>query len=31
MTIGDIVGEPIDIHHLAANKAERREKIILPS
>ena len=28
MTIGDIVGEPIDIHHLAANKAERREKII---
>ena len=28
MTIGDIVGEPIDIHKLAANKKERREKII---
>ena len=28
MTVGDIVGEAIDIHHLAANKAERREKII---
>lgn len=28
MTIGDIVGEPIDIHNLAKSKAERREKII---
>ena len=28
MTIGDIVGEPIDIHHLAANKEDRHDKII---
>ena len=28
MTIGDIVGEAIDIHHLAASREERREKII---
>lgn len=28
MTVGDIVGEPIDIHHLASGKAERRDKII---
>lgn len=28
MTVGDIVGEPIDIHKLAANNAERRELII---
>jgi len=28
MTIGDIVGEPIDIHHLAASKAERHDRII---
>ena len=28
MTIGDIVGEAIDIHKLAFSKAERREKII---
>ena len=28
MTVGDIVGEPIDIHHLASNRKERREKII---
>ncbi len=28
MTVGDIVGEPIDIHHLASNKAERHDKII---
>lgn len=28
MTIGDIVGEPIDIHSLAASKAERHDKII---
>ena len=28
MTIGDIVGEPIDIHSLAGSKAERRDRII---
>lgn len=28
MTIGDIVGEAIDIHHLAANKQERYDMII---
>ena len=28
MTVGDIVGEAIDIHHLAASKEERRERII---
>ena len=28
MTIGDIVGEPIDIHQLAANSKERYERII---
>ena len=28
MTIGDIVGEPIDIHNLAANSKERHDKII---
>lgn len=28
MTIGDIVGEAIDIHKLAANKGERHDKII---
>ena len=28
MTVGDIVGEAIDIHHLAANKEERRNRII---
>ncbi|WP_367568918.1 ABC transporter ATP-binding protein [Lacrimispora sp.] len=28
MTVGDIVGEAIDIHHLAANKKERQERII---
>ncbi|MBR4762424.1 MAG: ABC transporter ATP-binding protein [Clostridia bacterium] len=28
MTIGDIVGEPIDIHKLAANSKERHDKII---
>ena len=27
MTVGDIVAEPIDIHHLAKNKAERRGKV----
>lgn len=28
MTVGDIVGEALDIHKLAANKKERHEKII---
>ena len=28
MTVGDIVGEAIDIHKLAKNKAERKEKIV---
>lgn len=28
MTVGDIVGEAIDIHKLASSKEERREKII---
>ena len=28
MTVGDIVGEPIDIHRLAASRRERKEKII---
>ena len=28
MTIGDIVGEPIDIHKLASSKADRQERII---
>ncbi len=28
MTISDIVAEPIDIHKLASNKAERREMVI---
>ncbi|MDD4849644.1 MAG: ABC transporter ATP-binding protein [Gemmiger sp.] len=28
MTIGDIVGEAIDIHHLAENQKERQDKII---
>jgi oligopeptide transport system ATP-binding protein len=28
MTVGDIVGEAIDIHKLASNKNERKEKII---
>lgn len=28
MTVEDIVGEAIDIHHLAANKKERHEKIL---
>ena len=29
MTIGDIVGEPIDIHKLANSKEERRERILM--
>ncbi len=28
MTVGDIVGEPIDIHKLAATRNDRRDKII---
>ena len=28
MTVADIVGEAIDIHHLASSRAERQEKII---
>ena len=28
MTVGDIVGEAIDIHKLAANKKERHDRII---
>ncbi|MCR5219363.1 ABC transporter ATP-binding protein [Treponema sp.] len=28
MTVGDIVGEALDIHHLYSDKKERREKII---
>lgn len=27
MTVGDIVAEPIDIHHLAANKKERSDRV----
>lgn len=28
MTVGDIIGEAIDIHHLASNKRDRQEQII---
>lgn len=28
MTVEDIIGEPLDVHKLYANKAERREKIL---
>ena len=28
MTVGDIIGEPIDIHGLASNKKEREERIL---
>ena len=28
MTAEDIIGEPIDVHHLCANRRERREKVI---
>lgn len=31
MTVGDIVGEAIDIHNLASSKAERKEKFWLCS
>ena len=27
MTVGDIIGEPIDIHHLAADSRQRKDKI----
>ncbi len=28
MTVEDIIGEPLDVHHLYSNKAERREKVL---
>ena len=28
MTVEDIIGEPLDVHHLYANKKERREKVL---
>ncbi len=28
MTVEDIIGEPLDVHHLYDNKSERREKIL---
>ena len=28
MTVSDIIGEPLDIHHMYANKAERNERIL---
>lgn len=28
MTVEDIIGEPLDVHHLCSSKAERREKIL---
>jgi len=28
MTVEDIVGEPLDVHHLYSNRKERREKIL---
>ncbi len=28
MTAEDIIGEPLDVHHLCANRKERREKVI---
>ena len=28
MTVEDIIGEPLDVHHLCANRRERREKIL---
>ena len=28
MTVADIIGEPLDIHHLYGSKGERREKIL---
>ena len=28
MTVADIIGEPLDVHHLYSNQAERRERIL---
>ena len=28
MTVEDIIGEPLDVHHLSANRKERRERIL---
>ena len=28
MTVEDIIGEPLDVHHLYSNKTERREKVL---
>ena len=28
MTVSDIIGEPLDVHHLCSNHKERREKIL---
>ena len=28
MTVEDIIGEPLDVHHLCANRRERRERIL---
>ncbi|MBE5772372.1 MAG: ABC transporter ATP-binding protein, partial [Clostridiales bacterium] len=28
MTVSDIVGEPLDVHHMCANKKEREERIL---
>lgn len=28
MTVEDIIGEPLDVHHLYGNRSERREKIL---
>ena len=28
MTVADIIGEPLDVHHLYSNKAERQERIL---
>ena len=28
MTVEDIIGEPLDVHHLCSNRRERREKIL---
>ena len=28
MTVEDIIGEPLDVHHLCRNKKERREKVL---
>ena len=28
MTVADIIGEPLDVHHMYSNKAERQERIL---